>query len=117
MAETFPSTLAQKFLESGFQYLKGNTTVRSENEVGPAKVRQRFTKAINGFSGSIELDIDDFVTLETFYDTTLSGGSKTFMYDHPYTLVSTEFRFLKPYSISPTGGRFQRVSFEWEQIP
>jgi len=117
MAETFPASLAQKLLESGFSYDKGSTVVRSSNDTGPNKVRRRFTAPINTIAGSIELNLNDFNTLEEFYDTTLNGGVKTFNYNHPITGVVTEFRFLTEYNMIPIGGEYFLVNFQWEIIP
>ena len=50
MAEIFPAALQELLNQSGFQQTLGDTLVRSTVEVGPAKVRSRFTKAIDTFN-------------------------------------------------------------------
>ena len=116
MAQTFPATLQDKLNVSGFTFGLGNTTTRSSMDVGPAKVRRRFTTPIDQVSSTITIDYDDWSILYDFYNTTLAGGSLTFLYDHPMTGVETEFRFVQPPTASPMGGRTFSVSFTWEIV-
>lgn len=117
MAEIFPSALQELLNQAGFTQELGSVIIRSKMDVGPEKVRQRFTKGIDKFSCTIDMDYDDYATLTTFFKTTLSGGSKTFLYDHPMTGVESEFRFIKEPSITPIGGRVFRLNFQWEEMP
>jgi len=116
MAQVFPSALQDKFNEASFNYGIGETSVSSEVTSGEPKKRQIYTKSIDRVSGTINLEIDDWNTLETFYKTTLAGGVLTFDYNHPLTQVSTEYRFVTPPTISPIGGRWFRVSFRWIEV-
>lgn len=117
MAENFPSSLQDKLNQAGFTNNFGETSIRSTVDVGLAKVRNRYTKGIDTFQCTIDLNFDDYTTLETFYKTTLAGGSLTFYYDHPFTEVQTEFRFIAAPSITPIGGKWFRVSMNWEELP
>lgn len=117
MAEIFPSSLQDVLNVAGFGQEFGNTTIRSQMDVGPEKVRQRFTRGIDTFTSTIDIDYDDYATLSTFFKTTLAGGSKTFNYDHPMTGIESEFRFVSPPAITPLGGRKFRVQMTWEEIP
>jgi hypothetical protein len=117
MAETWPVSLQQKFNSSNFDLKFGNTLVRSDVDVGLAKVRSRYTDAIDIYTSSIDLEIDDFETFYDFYKTTLNNGSKTFDFDNPLTNTTDEFRFVAPPEIRPMGGRIFKVSFSWERIP
>jgi len=117
MAEVFPSELQQLLNEEGFSQKLGDTSIRSDVDTGLAKVRQRFTKPVDTFSCTIDLERDDYSTLITFYRTTLSGGTKTFNYDHPITGSVSEFRFTGPPTMSPKGGLWFRVNMQWEEIP
>lgn len=117
MAETFPPTLQEKLNEEGFSQTYGDTTIRSDVDTGLAKVRQRYTKAVDKFACTINLNKEDYNTLTTFYKTTLAGGSKTFNYDHPFTEVASEFRFVSPPSMKPKGGLWFTVTMQWEEIP
>jgi len=116
MAESFPVSLQDKFNEAGFSFELGDTAMRTSMNVGEDKVRQRYTRAIDKLGGTIELELDDYTDLQTFYRTTLAGGTKTFFFDDPFTQVQSEYRFLRPPQIRPIGGRYFRISFNWEQI-
>ena len=117
MAELFPTSLQELVNQSGFNHAFGDTAIRSENEIGLAKTRQRYTKSIDVFTTSIDMPIEEYSTLSDFFKTTLSGGSKTFLYDHPMTEVESEFRFISPPTIAPMGGRYFKVNMQWELIP
>ncbi len=86
-------------------------------DVGPAKVRSRFTDGIDVYSVGIWMDIDDYSTLTTFYKTTLANGSLTFGFTNPMTGDTNEWRFVEPPNISPLGGREFAVSMAWELMP
>ena len=117
MAESFPSTLQQLLNEEGFTQTLGSTIVRSNVDTGLAKTRQRYTKAVDKFSCTINLQKDDYNTLITFFRTTLAGGSLTFNYDHPFTGLESEFRFLKEPSMRPKGALWFTVNMQWEEVP
>ena len=116
MAETFPITLQDKLNSGSFSYNLGETKIRSETEIGPAKMRRRVTRAIDTLSASIDLEFDDWQTLKDFHDTTLDGGVNTFEYVHPFTQVTATFRFVSAPSLSPMGGRMFKVNMQWEQV-
>lgn len=115
--ETWPASLQDFINEEGFQVQIGNTTVRSDVDVGLAKVRSRFTDGIDVYTTTIYVDYDDVPDVLTFYKTTLVNGTLTFGYDDPLTGVSSEFRFAEPPDIRPRGGRNFTVSMKWEKIP
>lgn len=117
MAQAWPGTLQQLLSEANFGIAKGETTIRSDMDIGPKKVRRRFTKGVDIFTASIYLTVTQFTLFETFYDTTLSGGSLPFTFNHPITGVATDFRFAsEPVYRSIGGGNFT-VDFNWEKLP
>jgi hypothetical protein len=119
MAESYPSVLQDKLNTASFTYVLGTATLRSDVEVGPAKLRNRYTGNVDPVRGSIDLTYTEYTDLVNFYKVTLANGSKSFNFDHPFTGVEEEFRFVEPPSISPkgSGGREFVVSFTWEQLP
>lgn len=117
MAETWPPSLQQKLNQAQFKYGFGNTTIRSDTDTGPVKVRARFTKGVDILSCSINLKFADFTTFETFFKTNLNGGAGTFTFNHPFTGVPTVFRFKEPPQIDPLGGLVFSVSMSWEKMP
>lgn len=117
MAETFPPTLQEFVNESGFGLQTGETAIRSDMDISLAKERNRYTKGIDVFRTTIDIYKTDYLTLDSFYKTTLNGGTGTFNYDHPITEVESEFRFVGAPSYSPLGGGYFRVTMTWELMP
>ena len=117
MAQTFPASLQDKVNQAGFSNQFGDTLIRSNVDIGFAKVRSRYTKGIDVFSVTITINKSDYTTVENFFKTTLKGGSLTFNYDHPFTEVETEFRFVEPPKITPIGGKYFTVTMKWEEVP
>lgn len=114
--ETWPPQFQDLINEENFGVTLGNTTVRSEVDAGPPKVRSRFTDGIDQYTTSIYLDYDDIGDLLNFYKVTLANGSLTFGFNDPFTGVLTEYRFLEPPQISPRGGRTFTVNMKWERM-
>jgi hypothetical protein len=117
MAEAWPVALQQLLNVDNFAVVFGDTLLRSDMDVGLDKVRSRYTSAVDVYSSSIDLDMDDFDTLRDFYKTALSNGSKTFLFVNPLNEETEEFRFIEPPGITPIGGRIFRVNMKWERIP
>jgi hypothetical protein len=117
MAVAWPGTLQQLLSEANFGLEIGETVLRSDMEVGPQKVRRRFTHPINKFSASIYLTTAQYSIFYEFFNTDLNGGALSFNFDHPITQVESEFRFRSPPKISSIGGGQFMATFEWEEIP
>lgn len=116
MAETWPATLQQKLNQQGFSFAKGETSLTSGVSGGEPKKRRRFTKAIDIYQGSFDLEFSEFDTLNTFYDTTLAGGTLTFLFEEPFSQANAEFQFVSPFTIAPLGGGNFRVSVQWRKV-
>lgn len=114
---SWPVGLQQKLNAKGFTKKLGKTTVRTEMDVGPAKVRSRFTDAVDTYSSSILLDFAENATFETFYKTTLNNGALTFEFLDPFTETIANFRFAEEPDIRALGGRTFEVSLLWEKLP
>ena len=117
MAVAWPGALQDKLNEQSFGIRKGSTTIRSDMDTGPAKVRRRFTRSVDMFTASIDLTTSEFSTFETFFNTTINGGVTIFEFDHPITGVLTNFRFVGDPEYSSIGGGNFRVSMVWEKMP
>lgn len=119
MAELFPGSLTEKFNTQGFSVDVGETKVRSNTDIGPFKVRARFTDGIDGYRVSFDFTKDELAIFKDWYKTTLSNGVKTFLFLDPLTDTTEEFRFIGTYSKAPlnnSGIRF-RLSMSWELLP
>lgn len=117
MAQAWPAGLQELLSEANFGIQDQDTVIRSEMDVGYAKVRRRFTKGISTFSGSIYLTTDEYTLFKDFFDTTLNGGAIPFTYNHPITQVPSDFRFKGAPAYSSIGGGNFTVQFVWELLP
>lgn len=116
---SWPLALQQKIEVAGFQMAYGNTRISTDMSVGPAKVRSRFTDAIDIYQCQITLDFDEKATFDTFYKTTLGNGSLPFTFTDPFSETEETFRFLPGQDpvIRPLGGRKFTLSMAWEKMP
>jgi hypothetical protein len=71
-------------------------TAETQMDAGPAKIRRRFTTNTTRYQLSVAMDQTQLATFETFYYTTLQGGSLSFDWVEPVTRVAQTFRFRKP---------------------
>lgn len=113
----FPASLQQKPDSSSYKQNLQNNHVVSQFDSGPAKVRQKSTKAINQWSVSIIADSTDVSTFIEFYEDTLSYGTLAFDWIDFYSGSTKEYRFVPSsnYQISNIGGDTFRISFEIEE--
>ena len=116
MAEIFPPTLSQCFIIAGFSYQQVPNTIRSEVEVGIAKVRRRYTKAITNITGSMVVDQLGVNTFQDFYDINLQSGVRRFIFQDPITKTDKEYRFISPPVIVPTGVDHWQIEMELEML-
>lgn len=112
----WPSELQQNMNTDGFQYKPGSTSIRSEMDIGPEKVRSRFTDAVDQFSVTMYLDFDQVAIFKMFYKTNLTNGVQQFQFEDPFTLDTENYRFIEPPTITPLGGRFFVLNMSWEQL-
>lgn len=115
MPAIWPSSLPQYVLQEGYSEKLNNQTIESQVDSGPVKVRRRYTKQIRTFEVSILLTQSQFADFETFWQTTLAGGSLTFDWVHPLTRATLTFRFRNPApSYVNVAGQYVRASFKLE---
>jgi len=113
----WPATLQDKINQSGFRQQFGSTKLRSDNSVGPAKVRRRFTKRIDNYTTTVNLERGEYDTFNNFYDVTLNGGVNTFLFTDPITNLETTYRFVNDPSITIIGGNEFLIQMTWERLP
>jgi hypothetical protein len=110
----WPVSLQQLANQDSFQIEIGETTIRSSMDIGPEKVRRRFTRPIDKMKISFDVDSDQYEDLLFFFNTTVNGGVTPFDYTHPITQDPISVRFTGPPAISPLGGLLFRATMEWE---
>jgi hypothetical protein len=113
----WPEELQQLVNADSFSMKFGETTIRSDMDTGPQKVRRRFTKSIDPLSCVILLTVDEYTIFRDFYDIDLNGGVNVFEFLHPITNEVNRYRFLNSPEISFLGGIQFRVAMNWEQMP
>ena len=114
---SWPSSLPDYLLVDAYNESFPNTTIRTQMDEGPAKVRRWGTAAIRPITGTQILDGTEYSTLDTFYNTTSQGGSLRFDWTHPITGTSVEFRFVSPPTVTAIGNYFFNVTLNLEIMP
>jgi len=113
----WPSSLPDYLLVQGYNESFPNTTIRTQMEEGPAKVRRWGTAAIRPITGTQILNQSEYEDLDTFYNTTTQGGSLRFDWTHPITGDSVEFRFVSPPTVAAVGNCNFQVTLNLEILP
>jgi len=116
---TWPSTLPQRLHTSGFQISAPDGAIRSETSTGKPYQRQRFTAAVQPFSGRIYVDASQYETLINFWKNALGHGALEFDWVHPITQSPATVRFnaSEPPQVSATSGEIFAVQLSLELIP
>jgi hypothetical protein len=77
-AAAWPSGVPECVTLETFGSGVGNGLLRTETEMGPPKVRRRFTAVTRPLVGTVVMSYAQLATLETFIANTLAGGSLPF---------------------------------------
>jgi hypothetical protein len=117
MAIPWHPALPQTVNAEDFVEQKGATTIRSDMEVGPAKVRRRFTRSVDIYSVSMTLTQNQNAIFDTFYAVNLNGGATSFNFINPRTGVLDTFRMVGEPSSKPLGGVHWTLDMRWERMP
>lgn len=107
--------LAPQFAESWQQQNKP-VTIRSEMEVGPPKVRRRYTNPIREFGVQMIGTHAQGMEVQEFFEITTQGGVLWHNFRHPFTNVVEQFRFVEAPSIQNLGALGTTISMKWEQF-
>lgn len=99
-----------------------DVVLRSEMDVGPAKLRRRFTGDKRKFSIVLDLRASEVATFDAFFKDTTFGGSLSFSWVLPRTGFPADFRFTSTPVYRPQGPRgdgseWWRVTFSVEMLP
>lgn len=116
---TWPASLPQTPLQSGFVEDLPRLTVATEMDAGPSKVRRRFTAGVIKYTMEFSMDSTQVVTFREFFIDTTKGGSVKFNFPDLYAGSTSEFRFDVSEGvpqIKPEEGRY-RVSVKMEKLP
>ena len=113
----WPTTLPQQLFVNGYSQSFAETTIKSDMDAGPAKVRRRFTAGVEPVSGTMLLTETQLGYLRTFFVDTLLGGSLRFSWTKPPAhTTACEMRFTAPPSWTKVEGDYE-VNLSLEVLP
>ena len=113
----FHADLPQKLFVAGYGQSPPAVTIKSNMDAGPAKVRRRFTAGVEPVSGTMIMTAAQLATFETFFNTTLLGGSLRFSWTKPPAhSVACEVRFTEVPSWTKVEDEYE-VSLSLEVLP
>ena len=115
---TWPATLPtfQEFLEGSYREFLANNVIRTEMDIGPAKIRRRGTAAPDIISGTMHMTSTQVGIFQTFYEDTIYYGSTTIDTIHPRTTAAITVNLLEQPQISRHGADWQ-VTLTCEILP
>ena len=113
----WPASLPQVALADGFSESAAPNTIRTEMDVGSAKVRRRYTAEIKTYGIALLLTTAQVTTLETFYVATLESGTLTFDWKNQRTKAAATYRFLSRPAYEEIGAGYWRTQLALEAIP
>lgn len=112
MAVNWPATLPQA--PGSYSEQPAKIIIGSENDAGPLKTRPRFTKAARRGRMTFLLTIQQWMTLDSFFENDLKGGAIAMNFRHPWTLVTRAMYIIEPPSSDNEGPLGVNVSFSVE---
>lgn len=90
---------------AGFGESAPDQLLETKTDAGPGKLRRRSTGAARPIQCSIMCTPDQMTAFDTFFETTLAGGSVDFTWVSPRTQAAKTLRFRKPVpKYVPLGG-------------
>jgi hypothetical protein len=93
------------------------TTIKSDPDMGPSKVRGRFTAGVEPLTGVLIMSPSQFATFRTFYKSTLLNGALRFAWtEPPLHTTACEMRFTKVPTWALLGDHY-KVSVSLEILP
>jgi len=113
--EAWPNQL-QTLLNDDYQETQKPRTLTTDVSSGPVKKRLIFSKEMPVLNCNIIVTMAGYQTFKQFYNVTLSGGVKTFTYNHPVTQLPLTYRFSEEPQLSAIGPLHFRISMQWEQL-
>mgnify|MGYP001170021751 CR=1 FL=1 len=114
---SWPSTLPQELIAETLSIEMPDNLLRSDMDIGPAKVRRRTTSNVTKVSGDIIVTRDQYNTLSSFFSNNASYGATEFDWINPITGSSCSMRFSAPPRVKPEKGSLLRVSLSLEIMP
>ena len=112
----WPAGLPAMFTINGLSGEEPDVTIREDTDIGPAKVRPRYTAASEPISGQLIVTKAQLDAFRSFFRSTLYRGSLPFVWLDPRDGTTALFRFVKSFSWSAWNGKWI-VAFTVEKLP
>lgn len=96
----WPSTLRPPLLD-GCEEVRAETSIVSQTETGPGKVRIRSVASVSDLSLVYQWSVADVAVFEDFYNNDLSYGSLPFTFIHPISGATVRARIVGSYTKTP----------------
>lgn len=113
---TWPNTLPKPG-PGGYSESLQSGLLRTDMEMGPPKVRRRFTATSTLIEMRMVFTAAELATLESFYKNDCLAGALPFDWNHPRTGAAIKARFVAPYSVGSVGRGYWPVSLQVEVLP
>ncbi len=91
-------------------------TVRTNMDVGPPKVRRRYTGPIANIKVQFVGLHQDWVNLKAFFDVDLQGGVLFHTFYNPILGMNQDFRFITPPALTNISALGVQIDCEWERL-
>jgi hypothetical protein len=122
---TWPAGLTRTPRVSSLSEEAPDVLVRSEVDVGPPKLRRRFTGDRRKFTVELDLMRSEVAIFDAWFlnnSTGAGGGSRSFAWKHPRLGTAADFRFLsvptyRPRAPRGDGTEWWLVAFDVEMLP
>lgn len=114
---TWPSSLPEYVLQSGYGEELQDQGLRTNMEGGAVKTRRRFTARFDQIDVRIICDADQTELFETFYNDTLEGGTLVFDWIHPRKRTAITLQIIGKVKVMPADGDNFYVAFKVEIKP
>ena len=114
---SWPGTIPQNPLLRNFVEAPQPNRIDTDMDIGVPKSRRRYTKELRNLPWAFIMTTAEVALFDTFYHTTLQGGTLPFDHVDPRTAAAKSFRFktLQPYK--PLSGTRWEVSMEVIMLP
>jgi len=114
----WPATLPQKVEKNGYQEIVPDARIRTPMDMGPAKVRRRFTAQVRMIMLQMTMTESQVSTFDQFWREETAGGSLPFEFPDPRGIGMIEVRFGEtPPEYGSFRGEHAVVNIELEVLP
>jgi hypothetical protein len=118
----FPASISRAPRVDELRETTPDTTLRSQMDVGPDKLRRRASAGVRTFEAVLDVTRTQVATLDAFYQADTAGGTLPFQWKNPRTGNTADFRFssrpqYQPRAPRGDGTEFWRATFGLELLP